>query len=115
VKGLALLGLVWRHRYRLLRWVRFMARALPRVIAGDRSAVLAELRLLALVDGNDRFSHVRVGVAGGTAQYSGLVFAADDVLTLEGMATRFGLTPSVTALRVRRARSRPARLVAAYR
>jgi hypothetical protein len=96
-----LLGLVWRHRHRLLRWLGFAVRALPRAVAGD-SSLLAELRLLAMLERDDRFPHVRVEVTDRTAHFTGLVLSAGDVPALEQLAARLGLSASVDRVRVRR-------------
>jgi len=109
MRRIALMSLAWRHRHRLLRWIPFVIGAVPRALAGDRSSLLTELRLLASLEQDGGFPHVRIDVTGRTAHFSGLVFSNDDVAALEDIAARLGLDASVKGLRVRRrSGSRPA-------
>jgi hypothetical protein len=105
----AIAGLAWRHRHRLWRWTRFVGRSVRRALARDVATLPAELRLVALLDGDERFADARVRVSGQTARFGGLVRSAQDVDELERMADQLGLRSSLDGLRVRRrVWSRPA-------
>jgi osmotically-inducible protein OsmY len=68
----------WRHRSEIGGWAGYVARAAPRVAAGDTTDVLVEGRLRARLTGDRRTRNVdglQVEVSGGVAHLRGMVSA----------------------------------------
>jgi hypothetical protein len=85
----------WRNRDELLRWAGFVGGAVPRLVEGSTSDVLAEARLRARLTADSRTraaEGLRVTVLDGVATLSGVVDPAIHDVALDLATSTSGIT-----------------------
>jgi hypothetical protein len=85
----------WRNRDELLRWAGFAAGAVPRLVEGESSDVVAEARLRARLTADSRTraaEGLRVSVEEGVATLSGVVDPAIHDIALDIATSTSGIT-----------------------